>query len=111
MVNTKIHPIEGDITKAGLGFKQEDRELLINDLDVIINIAASVDFTERLCDALNINYHGALRMQQLAIECKHLEVFTHVSTCYVNSNIKGGFIKEDIYEWKEDHELMIKKIE
>lgn len=62
MINSKIHPIEGDITKEGLGFKPSDRELLINDLDVIINIAASVNFTERLCDALNINYHGSLRM-------------------------------------------------
>jgi hypothetical protein len=32
--------------------KPEDRARLVEDLDVIINCAASVDFNERLCDAL-----------------------------------------------------------
>lgn len=32
--------------------------MLIEDLDVIINCAASVDFNERLCDAINVNYNG-----------------------------------------------------
>jgi len=27
---------------------------------------------------------GGLRMLELAKECKHLEVFTHVSTAYAN---------------------------
>lgn len=51
IVQHKIIPIEGDIIKDGLALKPQDRELLINDLDVIINCAASVDFNERLCDA------------------------------------------------------------
>ena len=68
----KIVPIEGDIVKEGLAIKPEVRERLINDLQVIINCAASVDFNERMCDAFQINYYGALRMQQLASECKHI---------------------------------------
>jgi nucleoside-diphosphate-sugar epimerase len=79
-----------------LAIKPEDRQLLINDLDIIINCAASVDFNERLCDALQINYFGCLRMLELATECKHLDVFTHMSTCYVNCD-KKGYIKEEIY--------------
>ncbi len=59
----KIFPIEGDIVKDGSGISPKDREMLINELDVIINCAASVDFNERLCDAFQINYFGALRMQ------------------------------------------------
>jgi len=51
IVKNKIIPIEGDITKEGLALRHEDRATLINDLDVIINCAASVDFNERLCDA------------------------------------------------------------
>jgi alcohol-forming fatty acyl-CoA reductase len=66
IVNTKIVPIEGDITKDLLAIKPEDRERLVNELNVIINIAASVDFNERICDALQINYFGCLRMMDLA---------------------------------------------
>jgi thioester reductase-like protein len=62
IVQNRIIPIEGDIVKEGLAMRPEDRERLINDLDVIINCAASVDFNERLCDALQINYFGCLRM-------------------------------------------------
>jgi thioester reductase-like protein len=51
IVRHKIIPIEGDIIKDNLALRPEDKELLINDLDVIINCAASVDFNERLCDA------------------------------------------------------------
>ena len=68
----KIVPIEGDIIKEDLAIKPEVRERLVNDVQVIINCAASVDFNERMCDAFQINYYGALRMQQLASECKNI---------------------------------------
>ena len=62
IVHSKIMPIEGDICKDLLGMKPEDREVLSQELNVIINIAASVDFNERICDALQINYFGCVRM-------------------------------------------------
>lgn len=89
-------PIEGDICKDGLALKAADRERLVNELNIIINCAASINFTERLCDAIQVNYYGALRMMELAKECKHLDVFTHMSTCYVNCNMQG-YISEKIY--------------
>ena len=52
IAHNRIFPIEGDITKDGLAMKPEDRVRLVNELDVIINCAASVDFNERLCDAI-----------------------------------------------------------
>ncbi|CDW87851.1 male sterility protein [Stylonychia lemnae] len=109
IVKNKIVPIEGDITKENLAINPKDREILINDLDIVINCAASVDFNERLCDAIQINYFGCLRMYQLAEECKNLKVFCHVSTCYVNSE-KKGFIKEQIYDINEDSEELINRI-
>jgi fatty acyl-CoA reductase len=36
-------------------------------------------------------------MLELARRVKQLEVFTHVSTCYVNCNLRG-LIKEEIYD-------------
>lgn len=109
MIEEKVVPIEGDMTKDGLALKPEDRERLINDLQIIINCAASIDFNERLCDAININYMGCLRMLDLAHECKRLEVFTHVSTAYVNCE-KRGFIKEQIYELDYDSEELMNRL-
>ena len=76
-----------------LAIKLMDREMLVRELNVIINIAASVNFNDPIQDALDINYFGCLRMLDLASECANLAIFTHVSTCYVNCE-KFGFIKE-----------------
>jgi hypothetical protein len=38
-----------------------------------------------------------------------LQVFTHVSTAYVNCE-KLGFIKEEIYDIQEDSEEIISKV-
>ena len=62
----------------------------------MINCAASVNFDDPLQDALRINYFGSMSMLDLAKECKILEVFTHVSTAYVNCN-RTGYITEEIY--------------
>ena len=53
-----------------------------------------------------------MRMLALAKECKKLEVFTHVSTAYVNSN-RRGFIEEKIYDLpnNEDPEDVIARIQ
>jgi fatty acyl-CoA reductase len=74
---------------------------LVNELDILINCAASVNFDDPLLDAIQINYFGCMRMLELAKECRKLEVFTHVSTAYANSNRKG-FIEEKIYPPEKD---------
>ena len=109
MVNDKIIPIEGDINKEGIALSEEDKYKLINELHVIINCAASVDFNEQISDAININYMGSLRMLDLAHQCEKLEIFTHVSTAYVNCE-KKGFIKEQIYDIDQDSEDLINRI-
>lgn len=50
-------------------------------------------------------------MLELAQQCEKLQVFTHVSTAYVNCNRKG-FIEEKIYELPggEDPEEVIEKL-
>ena len=80
--------------------------MITEECQIIFNIAASVDFNSRLDQAIEINIDGALRMQQLAKECKNIECFTHMSTCYVNAD-KRGFIEEKIYELDFDVEQHI----
>jgi alcohol-forming fatty acyl-CoA reductase len=52
LAKEKVVPIEGDLVLKGLGFKPEDRANLIEEVEVILNSAASVNFMEPLRDAL-----------------------------------------------------------
>lgn len=94
---TKIVPIYSDLTKSDLGLSQEDRTLITENVHVIMNSAASTRFDDPLLSALNINFYGSLRMLALAKECKHLEVFSHLSTAYSNLN-RSGYVDEKIYD-------------
>jgi len=60
-----------------------------------------VNFNDPLQDAIQINYYGATRILELAQECRRLEVFTHVSTAYVNC-MKKGYVEEEIYSPEVD---------
>jgi len=44
----------------------DERNIVTNEVDVIINSAASVNFDDPLQEALQINYFGSLRMLELA---------------------------------------------
>ena len=81
----------------GLGMSKETRDMLTRECDIVINCAASVNFDDPLLDAIQINFVGCKRMLELAKECEHLEVFTHVSTAYTNSE-RLGFIEEKIHD-------------
>jgi len=70
-------------------------------VEVIFNVAASVDFNEFLKDSIRINYYGCLSMLELAQQCSHLRVHLHVSTAYVNC-IKKGFVEEKIFMSSDD---------
>lgn len=107
----RIVPIAGDLIMDKLGLSPEDKSLLVNELDLIINCAASVNFDDPLLDAIQINYFGCMRILELAQECRKLQSLTHVSTAYVNSN-RTGFIEEKIYSLdnNQDPEDVIKEI-
>ena len=95
---SKIVPIQGDLIVEGLGISAEEHELIVNNVDVIINSAASINLDEPLKVALNTNYFGAQRVLTLAKQCKKLKIFTHVSTAYVNCDRPAGEVREIIYE-------------
>ena len=47
-----VIPIYGDLSLEGLGIKPEIRAMLCEELDIIINGAASLSFTEPFREAL-----------------------------------------------------------
>jgi len=93
--------VAGDLTKEGLALPTEHYESIIENVHIIMNCAASVDFNDPIKQAIQINYYGPVRMLEIAKRCRNLEVLTHVSTAYVNCNLKGR-ISEEIYHPEED---------
>ena len=111
LMRTKLIAVSGDLVMEGLGISKEVRATLVHELDVIINVAASVNFDDPLLDAIQINYMGCMRMLELAKECQKLLVLTHVSTAYSNCN-NFGRIEEKVYDLDngEDPEELIAHI-
>lgn len=109
----KVFPVAGDLIIDQLGLSPADRAMLTDQVEVVINCAASVNFDDPLLDALQINYFGCLRMLQLAKECRNILAFTHVSTAYVNSNLPDmSKVEEKVYDLpgNQDPEQVIKNI-
>jgi hypothetical protein len=48
-------------------------------------------------------------MLELAKQCKNLDIFTHVSTAYVNCN-RTGYIEEKIYDLNSDNHKLVSDI-
>jgi hypothetical protein len=88
-----------------------DRALLTQNIHIMINVAATIEFTMPLEYSIPINIGGAMSNLELAKECKHLEIYTHVSTAYANSEKpSGSFVKEQIYDHPFDVMEYIQKI-
>ena len=52
LMRTKVVAVGGDLVMNGLGISAEARATLVRELDVIINVAASVNFDDPLLDAI-----------------------------------------------------------
>eukprot|EP00825_Cyclidium_porcatum_P051600 TRINITY_DN9551_c0_g1_i2.p1 TRINITY_DN9551_c0_g1~~TRINITY_DN9551_c0_g1_i2.p1 ORF type:complete len:280 (-),score=44.03 TRINITY_DN9551_c0_g1_i2:217-1056(-) len=108
-INSKVQLIEADLLTSNLGLTKESEEIIINEADIFICVAASVDFRAELLVNINVNLYGTLRLFELAKKVKHLANFVQISTCYVNSD-KSGYIQEKIYDYDDDPEATIQKI-
>jgi fatty acyl-CoA reductase len=107
---SKIVPVAGDLIMERLGLSDGDRLEITTNCHIMINCAASVNFDDPLQDALRINYFGCMRMLELAHECKNLDVFTHVSTCYVNCNRGPGLVEEQLYDTEMDVDETVRRL-
>lgn len=65
-----------------LGINSEDRERLINEVDIIYHCAATIRFDEPLKKAVLLNARGTKFMLELAQECKQLKVRLFSSEFY-----------------------------
>ncbi|KAL7298063.1 hypothetical protein TKK_0009068 [Trichogramma kaykai] len=98
----KIELIEGDTSKDDLAMTAENREKLVENVNVVLNGAATVRFDESLRKAVDINVRGPRAMMKLAKEIKHLKAMVHISTAF--SHCVRSEIDEKFYEPPMDPE-------
>lgn len=73
-VQKKLHPVEGDCSLPLLGLKPEDRKVLVEEVNLIFHMAATVRFDETLRQATNINVRGTRDVIELAKQVTNIKV-------------------------------------
>ncbi|GAB4859763.1 hypothetical protein Ancab_011241 [Ancistrocladus abbreviatus] len=96
-ISEKVTVVAGDITCENLGIKDPNlKEEMLRDTDVIVNLAATVNFDERYDVSLYLNTFGAKHVLDFAKKCSSLKVLVQVSTAYVSGE-RAGLILEEPY--------------
>ncbi|XP_060858059.1 putative fatty acyl-CoA reductase CG5065 [Metopolophium dirhodum] len=112
----KIKAMEGDLGLPGLGLSNENKSILVNDVSIVFNGAASLRLESGLKDAIRHNTTGTKHVLDLAVEMKNLASFVHLSTAFCHCEYDT--LEETIYpspanpedvmravEWMDDHTL------
>ncbi|CAD6220032.1 unnamed protein product [Miscanthus lutarioriparius] len=99
-IEEKVVPLAGDIIHENLGVEGPQLSQMTQELNVIVNGAATTNFYERYDVALDVNVMGVKHICQLAKQCPNLEVVLHVSTAYVVGE-KQGVILERAFKQGE----------
>ncbi|XP_031504904.1 putative fatty acyl-CoA reductase 7 [Nymphaea colorata] len=96
-ISEKICPIAGDMAVEDLGIQETHlKQEIMEDVDIIANVAATTTFDERYDVALNINALGADRVVAFAHRCQKLQMFLHISTAYVCGSKSGLMMEKPI---------------
>ncbi|KAF0911539.1 hypothetical protein E2562_011169 [Oryza meyeriana var. granulata] len=88
-IDDKLVPLAADMMHHNLGLGDSTLRDLTQQLNIIVNGAATTNFYERYDVALDVNVMGVKYLCQLAKKCSNLEVFLHVSTAYVCGERQG----------------------
>lgn len=90
-ISRKVVVISGDVSLDNLGLKDKELEIkMLEEIDVIVNCAASTKFDERFDISMGVNTMGALNVLNFAKNCHRLKVLVHISTAYVCGEVKDG---------------------
>ncbi|XP_023753140.1 fatty acyl-CoA reductase 3 [Lactuca sativa] len=96
-LSEKVTPVAGDITYENLGIKDYNLiEEMWENIDIVVNVAATTNFDERYDIALSLNTFGAKNVLNFAAKCIKIKLLLHVSTAYVSGE-KPGLILETPY--------------
>lgn len=92
----KVIPVEINLEEDEHLIVDQLRSKLLNEVNVVFNLLASVNFNEPLDCALRTNVEYTDRMLELVCKMKNIKTVVHVSTFY--SNCDKRVIEERIYD-------------
>ena len=101
----KLKAVAGDVGEENLGLSKEDRQILIDNVNVVFHSAATLDFQASLKPTVIINLLGTRRVMELSSQIKNIKAMVHVSSAYVNSFLLET--EEILYPAPEDAEKVI----
>ena len=90
----KIECVTGELTQKNFGLNSEDFTGLAGRIDLVLHVAASVDFREQLQKALKINTLSLFNLANLVKAAGNIPMI-HVSTCFVNG-FNTGDCREEV---------------
>ena len=70
----KIIAVEGNCTQPGLGLSPDDRQRIVERVDIVFHVAATVRFNETLSVAVVTNVLGTRDMMLLCQDCTKIKV-------------------------------------
>lgn len=92
---SKLISVESDISLPRLGLDDTVIADLVNNVDIVFHVAASVKFDAPIEINMRHNVAATRELLELACEFKNLQSFIHVSTAYSNCQLKQ--IDEKVY--------------
>ncbi|XP_028549342.1 fatty acyl-CoA reductase 8-like [Dendrobium catenatum] len=100
-ISKTVYSVAGDIMYENLGIEDYNlREMLWEEIDIVVNVAATTKFYERYDFSLNINTLGAKHVLEFAKQCTKVKMLLHVSKGYV-AGVKEGIISEKPFHFGE----------
>ncbi|KYN29624.1 PREDICTED: putative fatty acyl-CoA reductase CG5065 [Trachymyrmex cornetzi] len=105
----KVIPMCGDVCLPNLGLTDQQRKLLINEVNIVFHFAATLRLEAKLKDAIEMNTTGTKKLLDLAKEMKHLLSFVHLSTafCHVDQEELG----ERCYDSPDDPQDIMRLVQ
>ncbi|XP_022153088.1 fatty acyl-CoA reductase 3-like [Momordica charantia] len=108
-ISERISLVHGDVACPNMGLKDSNLlKEMKNQVEIIINLAATTNFDERYDVAFGTNTLGAKHVLSFAKKCSNLKVLIHISTAYVSGERKGGLILETPCKLDESSNKAIK---
>lgn len=83
----KLDVVTGDCEVLNLAMSDDDRKKVIETVSIIYHFAATIRFDEKMKKAVEMNVRGTREVINLALECKVLEMFGHMSTSYCHLHV------------------------
>ncbi|XP_073138810.1 fatty acyl-CoA reductase 2, chloroplastic-like [Henckelia pumila] len=95
-VREKLIPIAGNISEPNLGMDNNSVSLIMKEVDVIIESAASTNINDRYDLLIDSNANAPQRLMRFAKSCKKLKLFAHISTAFVHGKREGLILEEPL---------------